>query len=159
MRSGASVAGRDEATRGDSRGGTLLRCEDGTAILEFALVLPILFALLAGAFELGRALLVRHTMIEAVRGGARALARIPDPSCAPTCSPEVVRAVALTRDEIVDVSGLPGADLDVSSRWDAETGTVAMRASLKLDADLLRFIGLGPILTLQAVHVERRIGE
>ena len=144
---------------GQARDRTVLTCEDGAAILEFALVLPILFALLGGAFELGRALLVRHTMIEAVRGGARTLARIPDPSCTPTCSPGVVRAVTMTRDEIVEVSGLPGTELDVSPHWDAEAGTVAMEADFRLDVDLLRFIGLGSVLTLRAIHTERRIGE
>lgn len=137
----------------------LARCEAGSAILEFALVLPILFALLGGAFEIGRALLVRHVMIEAVRGGARSLARVPDPSCEVTCAPGVVRAVAQTRDQIAENAGLPAAALDVSPRWDAGSGTVAMEADARLDVDLLRAIGLGPILTLRATHREPRLGE
>ena len=142
-----------------TRDRTVLGCEDGTAILEFALVLPILFALLAGAFEIGRALLVRHAMVEAVRGGARVLARLPDTNCDVRCPPGVLRAVAMTRSEILELSGLPSTGLDVSSRWNAAAGTVAMRAELRFDVDLLRFLGLGPVLTLRVTHTERRIGE
>lgn len=139
--------------------GALLGCEAGAAILEFALVLPILFALLGGAFEIGRAILVRHAMIEAVRGGARMLARVPDPSCEGGCPPAVARAVAATRDQILDNAGLPGAALTVSPHWDARSGTVAMRADATLGVDLLRFIGFGPVMTLQASHQEPRVGE
>ncbi len=58
-------------------------CEDGAAILEFVLVLPILLALVGGAFELGRILLVDAALEAGVRGGARYLARVADPSCNP----------------------------------------------------------------------------
>lgn len=133
-------------------------CRDGTAIIEFALALPILFALLAGAFELGRALLVRQAMIEAVRGGARYLARVPDATCrASSCSPGAARALALTRDQILENTGLPRAALSVSSRDDVGAGQVAVRAELRLDVDLLRVFGFGPVITLEASHREPRI--
>ena len=139
--------------------GALTSCESGAAILEFALALPILLALLAGAFEIGRALLIREMMIEAVRGGASYLARVPDPTCDEICTPGAARAVAMTLDQIVDNSGLPRAAVSVSPHWDAGSDSVAMQADLKLEANLLRMIGLGPFVTLQAVQREQRIVE
>ena len=122
-------------------------------------MLPILFALLGGAFEIGRALLVRETMIEAVRSGAGYLARVPDPSCDASCAPGVVRAVAITLDQILQNSGLPRTAVSVSPQWDAASQTVTMQAELRLDVDLLRLFGLGPVLTLEAIQKERRIAE
>ena len=43
----------------------------GTAVVEFAVVLPLFFLLVMGGIELGRALLVRHTLEEAARAGCR----------------------------------------------------------------------------------------
>lgn len=135
------------------------RCETGAAILEFALALPILFALLGGTFELGRALLVREIMIEAVRGGARYLARVPDPTCQALCTAGAERAVGMTLDQIVENSGLPRARVNVSSSGDPGSDTVAMKADLRLDVELLRIFGLGTMMKLEAVHEERRIGQ
>ena len=81
------------------------RCEEGAAILEFALVLPLLLALLAGGFELGRALLLQSALTEAVRGGTRYLARVPDPTCRSVCSTGAAHAVALATDQIVENRG------------------------------------------------------
>ncbi len=70
-------------SEGEAAPTSLAACEDGAAILEFVLVLPIMLALLGGAFELGRILLVDAALEAGVRGGARYLARVPDPSCNP----------------------------------------------------------------------------
>ena len=133
--------------------------EDGAAILEFLLVLPILLALLAGAFELGRALLVREAMIEAVRGGARYLARVPDPRCDDLCTPGAAHARAITRAMIAENTGLAPATIVVVSHGDPDSPTVTMLARLSLDNDMLRFVGLGPVLTLEAAQQEQRVGE
>ena len=135
----------------------VLTCPEGAAILEFAIALPILFALLAGAFELGRALLIRQIMVEAVRGGARYLARVPDPTCRITCSPDAARAADLTLDQILQNTGLPRASVTVSPQVDVGSETVSMRADLRLNVDLLRMFGLGPVLNLEVEHQERRI--
>lgn len=44
----------------------------GTALVEFALVLPILLVLLFGVIDFGRAFLLRSTLAAGVREGARA---------------------------------------------------------------------------------------
>ena len=54
----------------------------GVAALEFALALPVLIILLAGGYELGRALWQHHLVAKGVRDAARYLTRVPDPSAA-----------------------------------------------------------------------------
>ena len=135
------------------------RSEEGAALLEFALILPIVLALLGGTFEFGRALRIREAMIVAVRSGGRYLARIPDPSCRVTCSAGATRAMAMTLDQILANSGVAREAVDVVPRWDPGSDTVEMQAFVKLDVDLLRLAGQAPLLTLQATHREKRIVE
>lgn len=130
--------------------------EDGAAILEFALVLPILLALLAGGFELGRALHTHHALSEAVRGGARTLAQVP-PTCRPVCSASAAHAIAMTRDEIVRNTGLAPARIQVAPLAEVAPGRVGMRAEVALDVDLLGILGLDRLLTLSATQEEDRI--
>ena len=137
-----------------ARPAAFLRCESGAAILEFAIALPILFALVAGCFEFGRTLLVRQAMVEAVRGGSRYLARVPDPSCNVACSAGALRAIAMTRDQIARNSRLPPEAVDVTSRWMASTGTVQVTATVRIKVDLLGFLGLAPDLRLEVEHQE-----
>ena len=45
----------------------------GAAVVEFAIVLPVLLTLLVGSIEMGRAITVQQTVTEAARAGARVL--------------------------------------------------------------------------------------
>jgi Flp pilus assembly protein TadG len=47
------------------------RRRTGAAVVEFAVVLPLFFLLVMGGIELGRAMLVRHSLEEAARAGCR----------------------------------------------------------------------------------------
>jgi len=132
--------------------------ESGAAILEFAVALPILVALFFGCFELGRALLVRQAMEGAVRGGARYLARVPDPTCAPACSPGAAHAVRMTTDRIVENTGLASAAVSVAPD-PAPPGTVAMSAAVAFRVDFLVPGTLGTTWTLTARHQEQRVAE
>lgn len=145
-----------EAARGAAE---LVGCDDGAAILEFVLVLPILLALLGGAFELGRVLLVDAALEAGVRGGARYLARVADPFCRPTCSVDAAHAVAIARERILDNSRLPAANLHVYPVADTDPGTVALRAEADVSVDLLGWVGLAPTIRLAATHRESRIVE
>lgn len=136
-----------------------LRDEDsGAAILEFALLLPILVTLVYGCFEIGRALLVRQALEGAVRAGARSLAQVSDPVCDTACTPGAARAVRITRGQILDNTGLPPDAVTVAPQPDAPPGTVAMQASIVFDVLLP-----GPVplkrWTLRARHQEPHIGE
>jgi Flp pilus assembly protein TadG len=46
----------------------------GSAAVEFAVVAPVLVTLLLGSFEMGRAVMVQHTLAETARAGARVYA-------------------------------------------------------------------------------------
>jgi Flp pilus assembly protein TadG len=59
----------------------LWRREDGQALAEFALVLPILFLLIAGIIEFGRGWNIKQAVTDASREGARyAVVQITDPA-------------------------------------------------------------------------------
>lgn len=132
--------------------------ESGAAILEFALLLPILVTLVYGCFEVGRALLVRQAMEGAVRAGARVLAQVPDPVCDPACAPGAARAVRITQGQIRDNTGLAPEAVTVAPQPDPPVGTVAMQASVAFD---VLFPGPVPFKrwTLEARHQEPHVGE
>lgn len=134
-------------------------CCEGAAILEFALTLPILLALVAGCFELGRAMLIYQAMNEAVRSGARTLARLPDSRCSPDCSAAAERVRDMARRAIAARGWVEAGAIRVESVRDAGAGTVTMRAEAGLATDLLAGFGLSRVLTLRAAHQEARVEE
>ncbi|MCJ2082590.1 TadE/TadG family type IV pilus assembly protein [Methylobacterium sp. J-090] len=136
-----------------------LRDEDsGAAILEFALLLPILVVLVYGCFEVGRALLVRQAMEGAVRAGARILAQVPDAACEAGCPPGAARAVRITESQILANTGLPPGAVTAEPQPDPPAGTVAMQASVAFD---VMFPGPVPLRrwTLKARHQEPHVGQ
>ena len=137
---------------------TLRDDESGAAILEFALLLPILVTLVYGCFEVGRALLVRQAMEGAVRAGARILARVPDPVCDPACTPGAARAVRITQSQIQDNTALLPEAVTVAPQPDPPIGTVAMQASVAFDV-----LFPGPVSfkrwTLRTRHQEAHLAE
>ena len=137
----------------------LAGCEDGAAILEFVLVLPIMLALLGGAFELGRLLLVDTALEAGVRGGSRYLARVPDPFCTPGCSPGAAHAVGLARDRILENTGLVPSRLRVRPVSDPGPGHVGLTAEADVSVDLLGWVGLSPTIRLTATHRESHVVE
>jgi Flp pilus assembly protein TadG len=105
------------------------RREDGQALVELALVLPILFAIMLGTIQLALGLKDYLTLADAVRTGARqaAVSRgVADPTGATTT---VVRNAA---------SDLRSADLTVTVTSTWEPGTdVTVSASYPLKLELL----------------------
>jgi len=64
----------------------LFRADDGTQMIEFAIVFPVLLLLFAGTAELGRLFYTYTSLAKATRGGARYLSLVTDsnwsgPSC------------------------------------------------------------------------------
>jgi Flp pilus assembly protein TadG len=70
----------------------LWRRDDGQALAEFALVLPILFFLIAGIIEFGRGWNIKHAVTDASREGAR-WAVVQDPAI--TSTGDVIHKVKL----------------------------------------------------------------
>jgi Flp pilus assembly protein TadG len=98
------------------------KSETGQALVEFALVAPLLMMLVIGVFEFGRAWNVYQVITEAARGGARAA---------------VVADAGMTQDSVVGMikSGLSRAGLNPDGAnisftgWRAGTGTPASVSS------------------------------
>jgi Flp pilus assembly protein TadG len=65
----------------------------GQAIVEFALILPILLLILMGVFDFGRAIVAYNTVSEAARNGARVA--IVNQTSADICLVAASRAVTL----------------------------------------------------------------
>lgn len=135
------------------------RCESGAAILEFALVLPLLLVLVAGTYDVGRMLLVRLVLERAVESGARHLARVQDPGCEPSCSAGARHAIALARDDILRTTRLPADAVRVASRGRAADRTVALSAEAEVAFGLFAPLGLPLRWTVSAAHEERRVVE
>ena len=61
----------------------LFRSDDGTQLIEFAIVFPVLFLMFAGATELGRMFYTYNSLAKASRGGARYLSTVEDVNANP----------------------------------------------------------------------------
>jgi Flp pilus assembly protein TadG len=82
----------------------LLRDERGAALLEFALVAPLLLALTFGAIDAGRFLFLQHALLNAVRDGAR-LAAVSPMATAAEVSTATAQVVGAVRARIPDAQG------------------------------------------------------
>lgn len=95
----------------------------GATAVEFAMVLPILFLLLFGCYEFGRANMIRHT----AQGAAYEAARV---AIVPGASSKEVRKTAAY---FLSTSGVRRFDIDVSPRKIRDdTKTVHVKISVKM---------------------------
>jgi Flp pilus assembly protein TadG len=67
-----------------------VRREDGTQMIEFALVLPVLILLFAGTVELGRLFYTYNSLAKATRAGARYLSTVPNVATSTAAAKRVV---------------------------------------------------------------------
>jgi Flp pilus assembly protein TadG len=85
-----------------SAGGSVRRrnCDRGAAAVEFALVMPVLLALVVGIAEFGRAYNVQTTLSGAAREGVRVMAVKNDPAAARAATKAAASPVTLTDSQI-----------------------------------------------------------
>jgi Flp pilus assembly protein TadG len=126
---------------------SLSQREAGVAMVEFAIVLPLMILILFGITELGRALYQENTLDKAVNTGTRYLARIPDiatfddhtgsGTCtwAGTSTPEVAAAAAAAVEETQNLVAY-GSDT---------THTTPILPGLARENVVVNFIGDGSI--------------
>jgi Flp pilus assembly protein TadG len=69
--------------RGPGASSRRRRRSRGQALVEFALVIPVFFMVLAGVLDFGFMLYTRMTVINAAREGARAAVTVPDRTAVP----------------------------------------------------------------------------
>ena len=101
-------------------------CEKGAAVVEFALVAPLLMLLTMGMMEVGRLVMVKQLLVNASREGAR-LAVLPGSSAAEVCS-QVESELAASSVHGVIVSVAP-ATLGTAPAGTPVTVTVDVEAS------------------------------
>jgi Flp pilus assembly protein TadG len=70
--------------------GEFFKRDDGTQLIEFAIVFPVLLLLFAGTAELGRLFYTYTTLAKATRGGARYLSLATDVSQSTTAGKNIV---------------------------------------------------------------------
>ena len=70
--------------------GRFFRRDDGTQLIEFAIVFPVLLLLFAGTAELGRMFYTYTTLAKATRGGARYLSLATDVNASTTAGKNIV---------------------------------------------------------------------
>jgi hypothetical protein len=68
----------------------LFKCDQGTQLIEFALVFPVLLLLFAGTTELGRLFYQYNSLAKASRAGARYLSTVPNVSNSTTAGQNMV---------------------------------------------------------------------
>jgi hypothetical protein len=138
--------------------------EGGASIVEFAIVLPLMLALLAGGVELTRAVFAYQAADKSVKAAARYAARLPEASLdAGGWGVTPVKNLALRG--TLDGSGEPllwgWTDLSTVTVTKDSTSDLRVRltAAVPLSFDLLPLIGLPRALTVSVSHEERHIGE
>ncbi|HUE80069.1 MAG TPA: TadE/TadG family type IV pilus assembly protein [Sphingomicrobium sp.] len=106
----------------------------GTAAAEMALVLPLLLTIMFGSLELGNYFMNEHTLVKAVRDGARFAARqsfanYPDCSTVSTTARDSTRNVvmngALAGGSII-TPNIESGDIDVTTSCAADAGGETM---------------------------------
>ena len=132
-------------------------CEDGAALLEFALILPVLLVLCIGCVEIGRVLYAYSAVESAVRGGARFLAQVPNPGCVPTCSWGALHAVALTRDQIAANTGIRETAIRITPFFNSQTNTVMLEAEVDVDSIFSGGFGRVSVWTVKVTKQEQKI--
>ena len=133
------------------------RDEDGAALLEFAIILPILITLCFGSVEIGRVLFAYAAVESAVRGGVRYLAQVPSPSCVPTCSWGASRAVDMTRHQIAFNTGILATSIRVRPTTDDLSGIVALDAEVDVALMFSGGIGRFKVWTVRVSRQEQKI--
>ncbi len=137
--------------------------ESGAAAVELAFLLPMLAVLLAGIVDLGRAVWLHQSATKATRDAVRFLSRAPDPW---NNAAYQTQASNLARTGSLDGSAAQLA-YNITASFNFPVGAAAgLSGSNRMVTGLVRFdyqpltgFGFVPAVSLQAVHIERYIGE
>jgi Flp pilus assembly protein TadG len=152
------------------------RDDQGSALVEFTLLAPMLIGLMCGLAEFGQGLRQYHVMEKGVRDAARYLSHVPaNPPCTGTTDPSW--ATYVTQAQNLAVYGTITSGTPLYKGW-TDTTTVSVPSPTCLanprvngsdlpqvtvtatapysDMGMLSFLGLGPI-TLSVSHQELKV--
>jgi Flp pilus assembly protein TadG len=132
---------------------TILRCQNGAAAAEMALVTPLLLLFLFGSVELGRYFHNEHLVLKAVRDGARFAAR-QDFSAFSGCSGSPTGTVVSDTQNLVRTGLMSGGSAQLPN-WPAATVTLTTSCSTTAGSETMTGIYRGrttgaPIVTVTA---------
>lgn len=139
----------------------------GAALVELALVLPILIILAFGFTELGRALYQKNQLTKEVNIGARYITRDPD-AVTPDCGPgdTWTATESLAKDEVAAaLPGLDPADINIALQprdleVDGENRTFCIiEVSATMDFNALAGDSIVPMLNLGPITLSARTEE
>lgn len=146
-----------------------IACRNGVAMVEFAIVIPVLFILFAGGWEMARGLLMYEALNKSVRNASRYMARIETPT------QELARRLVLTGD--IDVDQPPRFNhnnLTVTfatktfindgtyrgpDGYNANIEVVRVQADYIFRTPLLFFLASDDPMTISVMHEQRRIRD
>jgi Flp pilus assembly protein TadG len=135
------ASGRQSTSRRRAGGTQSLASDRGQALVEAALVLPLLLLLSVGIFEFGRAYQTYQVLTNAAREGAR-LAILPDSTAADVQS----RVVAYMQAGALD--NYTGATVSVNQNATLSAGATTAAASIVTVNYPFSFMVLNPIARL-----------
>lgn len=110
----------------ESRG---TRSRRGVAAVEFAIIAPLFFLLLAGIIEFGQAFRIKHMLSSASRRGARAavVKGVSTSQVSQNVKKQCVNTLSVNEGDVtveIDVNGIPGAELSLAEDGDEISITV-----------------------------------
>ncbi len=112
--------------------------ERGTALIEFALVLPILLVLTLAALDLSRAFLAKNVLHQAAREGVRMRVVMVEP----VSEDDIGRVEERVR-QVAESGGLAPSDVDVSATASAGMNTVTVTAPFRFTfPGIFRIVGM-----------------
>lgn len=149
-------------------------CRRGVAMVEFAIVIPVLFIIFAGGWEMARGLWVYEALNKSVRDASRYLAHVEDPTSA--ASLQMAQRLVLTGD--ID-TGQPArfnydkvaVNVDMKTYDnsagtyrgpdgnDADINVVRVTAELTFDAPLLFFLSIANPMKIKVMHEQRHLKD
>ncbi|MFC7595434.1 TadE/TadG family type IV pilus assembly protein [Terrabacter sp. GCM10028922] len=95
----------------------MARTERGASAVEFAIVLPVLFLVIAGIVDFGRYFFTQIQLTNAAREGARAAVVLPSPAASDM--------TAITQRALAGAAGVPGAAASVIATCPAPSPSYA----------------------------------
>lgn len=113
--------------------------ESGQALAEFALIMPILFLLIAGILGFGRAWNIQQVVVDAAREGAR-IAAVQNPATADSTLGTAVAKHAINsrlRNASIDTTTVT---INIIGRWRATGDSVHVDVSVPYSLPLLNVL-------------------
>jgi len=114
----------------------MARTERGASAVEFAIVLPVLFLVIAGIVDFGRYFFTQIQVTNAAREGARAAVVLPNPAS--------TDMTAITQRALAGVAGVPSTAATVLTTCPAASPS---NASVRVTANF-SWIVMGPAIRL-----------